>query len=63
MGNGVWITAIPNHLSDTELSREEFQNNLLLQYGIVPTVSQIVMVLIRISWCHMIYHAPKGVLF
>ena len=34
--NGAWLTAIPNCLNGTELSREEFQDNLLLWYGIVP---------------------------
>ena len=36
MENGVWLTAIPRHLNGTELSWESFQDNLLLQYGIVP---------------------------
>ena len=34
--NGVWIIAIPRRLNDTELSWEEFQDNLILRYGIVP---------------------------
>ena len=34
--NGVWLTAIPHCLNSRELSREEFQDNLLLQYDIVP---------------------------
>ena len=34
--NGVWLTAIPHCLNGTELSWEEFQYNLLLQYDIVP---------------------------
>ena len=36
MENGAWLTAIPHHLNSMELSREEFQDNLLLCYGIVP---------------------------
>ena len=34
--NGAYLTAIPKQLNGTELSREEFQYNLLLEYGIVP---------------------------
>ena len=34
--NGARRTAIPHCLNGTELSREEFQYNLLLRYGIVP---------------------------
>ena len=34
--NGAWIMAIHHCLNGTELSREESQDNLLLQYGIVP---------------------------
>ena len=30
MENGAWITAIPHHLNGTELSWEEFQENILL---------------------------------
>ena len=33
--NGAWLTDIPHCLNGTELSWEEFQDNLLLQYGIV----------------------------
>ena len=36
MENGVWITAIPHRLNVTELSWEEFEDNILLRYGIVP---------------------------
>ena len=28
--NGTWLTTIPNFLNGTELSREEFKDNLLL---------------------------------
>ena len=35
MKNGAWLTAIPYCLIGTYFSREEFQDNLLLQYGIV----------------------------
>ena len=34
--NGVWITSTPHRLNGMELSREEFQDNILLLYGIVP---------------------------
>ena len=30
MENGVWLRAIVQHLNGTELSREEFQCNLLI---------------------------------
>ena len=33
--NGDCLTATPHCLNGTELSREEFQDNILLQYGIV----------------------------
>ena len=36
MDNGVWLMDIPQRLNVTELSREEFQDNLLLSYGILP---------------------------
>ena len=32
--NGAWLTDITHHLNRCEISREEIQNNLLLQYGI-----------------------------
>ena len=34
--NWAWLTAIPHCLNGTELSWEEFQDNLLLWYSIVP---------------------------
>ena len=34
--NGVWLTAIPHCLNSTELLWEEFQDNILLRYVIVP---------------------------
>ena len=34
--NGVWISAIPHRLNITELSREEFWDNLRLRYGLMP---------------------------
>ena len=33
--NGAWLAAIPHCLNGTYFSSEEFQNNLLLRYGIV----------------------------
>ena len=33
--NGVWLTAILQHLNSTELLRMEFQDNIILQYVIV----------------------------
>ena len=33
--NGDWLTAIPHRLNVTDLSREEFQDNLIPQYGIL----------------------------
>ena len=32
--NGSWLTVIPHLLNVTELSTEEFQDNLILRYGI-----------------------------
>ena len=34
--NGAWLSAIPHHLNGTELSREEFWDNLCLRYGLMP---------------------------
>ena len=36
IANGAWLTAITYILNDTELSREEFQENIFLRYGKVP---------------------------
>ena len=34
--NGAWLSAVPHHLNGTELSREEFQDNIRLRYGMMP---------------------------
>ena len=34
--NGTWLRAIPHRLNDTELSREEFRDNICLIYGLMP---------------------------
>ena len=34
--NGAWPSALPHVLNGTELSREEFQDNLRLRYGLMP---------------------------
>ena len=36
MRNGAYISAIPDHLNDMELSREEFRDNVSLRYGLMP---------------------------
>jgi hypothetical protein len=33
---GAWLSAIPNRFNGTELSREEFQDNLAIRYGLRP---------------------------
>ncbi len=33
---GAWLSAIPNCFEGTELSREEFQDNLAIRYGLRP---------------------------
>eukprot|EP00957_Ditylum_brightwellii_P102990 7848851-Ditylum_brightwellii.AAC.2 len=33
---GAWLTVIPNHLNCTELSQEEFRDNLRLRYCMIP---------------------------
>ncbi len=33
---GAWLLAIPNRFDGTELSREEFQDNLAIRYGLCP---------------------------
>ena len=34
--NGAWLSAVPHRLNGTELSREEFRDNLCLRYGLMP---------------------------
>ena len=34
--NGAWLSAVTHHLNGTEFSREEFQDNLCLGYGMMP---------------------------
>ena len=34
--NGVWISYVPHRLNSTDLSREEFRDNLCLRYRLVP---------------------------
>ena len=34
--NGVWLSAIPHRLNVTELSQEEFRDNIRLRYGLMP---------------------------
>ena len=34
--NGAWLSSVPHHLNGTELSQEEFRNNLCLRYGLMP---------------------------
>ena len=33
---GAWLSAIPNRFDGTELSKEEFQDNLAIRYGLRP---------------------------
>ncbi|MEJ2330924.1 MAG: hypothetical protein P8Z33_13945, partial [Gammaproteobacteria bacterium] len=37
---GAWLTVIPNTLNGTELSREEFRDNLRLRFGFLPLQMQ-----------------------
>ena len=34
--NGVWLSAIPHRLNSTELSQEEFRDNIRLRYRLMP---------------------------
>ena len=34
--NGAWLSDVPHCLSGTELSQEEFRDNLCLRYGLMP---------------------------
>ena len=34
--NGAWLSAVLHRLNSTELSQEEFQDNLCLRYGLMP---------------------------
>ena len=36
MRNGSWLSAVPHRLNGTELSTEEFWDNLSLRYGLMP---------------------------
>ena len=33
--NGAWLSAVPHRLNVTELSQEEFRDNICLRYGLV----------------------------
>ena len=34
--NRAWLSAVPHRLNGTELSQEEFRDNLRLRYGLMP---------------------------
>ena len=34
--DGPWLSAIPHYLNGTNLSREEFRDNLRLRYALMP---------------------------
>ena len=34
--NGAWLSSVPHRINGTELSREEFWDNLCLRYGLMP---------------------------
>ena len=34
--NRAWLSAVPHRLNSTELSQEEFRDNLCLRYGMMP---------------------------
>ena len=34
--NWAWLSDVPHRLNGTELSREEFRDNLRLRYGLIP---------------------------
>ena len=34
--NGAWLSAVLHQLNGTELSGEEFRDNLCLRYGLIP---------------------------
>ena len=34
--NGAWLRAVPHCLNGTELSQEEFRDNICLRYGLMP---------------------------
>ena len=34
--NGAWLSAVPQRLNGTELSQEEFLDNICLRYGLMP---------------------------
>ena len=34
--NGTWLSAVPHRLNGTDLSREEFRDNLCLRYRLIP---------------------------
>ena len=35
-GNGAWLSSVPHRLNGTELSWDEFQDNLCLRHGLMP---------------------------
>ena len=34
--NGAWLSDVPHRLNGRELSQEEFRDNILLRYGLMP---------------------------
>ena len=34
--NGAWLSSVPQRHNGTELSREEFRDNIRLRYGLMP---------------------------
>ena len=61
MRNGAWLSAVPNRLNDTELSQEEFQDNLRLRYGLMPQgIPRPAMVVVISYQSSTPYHARRG---
>ena len=34
--NGAWLSSVPHCINGTELSQEEFRDNIRLRYGLMP---------------------------
>ena len=62
--NGEWLSAIPHCLNVIELSREGFQDNICLRYGLMPQdIPTTWMVAVRGSQSSMTYNDQRVALF
>ena len=62
--NGSCLSVLPYRINGTELSQEEFRDNLRLRYGLMPQdIPATSMVAVRSSQLSTPYHAQRVALF